>query len=60
MKITSKLIVIVAIFAFVLPLASCGEDNCDDKMKEIKKDYGEPEEINSYDSDGYHNRDWWY
>lgn len=38
----------------------CTDQNCDSKMKEYRNDWGTPEEINKYDSDGYHNWDYWY
>jgi len=52
-----KLLFLVFIFLFLL---SCESQNCDDKKSEIRSKYGSPEEVSTYDSEGYHNEDWWY
>jgi hypothetical protein len=48
-------------------LGGCGgggsswfSNNCDDKMDDLKKARGNPEEINRYDSGDYHSVKWWY
>jgi len=52
-----KLLLLVLSFGFLL---GCSDSNCDSKMEEYRNDWGTPEEINKYDSDGYHSWDYWY
>jgi hypothetical protein len=33
---------------------------CDDDIDDMYDDYGAPEEINTYDSSGYHSYTYWY
>jgi len=44
---------------FALVVVGCAY-NCDKEMDKIRSQYGEPEEVNSYDSGGYHSVSWWY
>ena len=59
-----KLKIILCSVAFAL--SACGgggglADNCDDKMDDTIKDAGRnPEEIDKFDSDDYHNWTFWY
>ena len=53
------------VFASMLALlitVSCSWfcDDCDDEKSETRSSRGEPEEIDTYNSSGYHNEDWWY
>jgi len=38
----------------------CSPSNCEDDMSDVKRKHGQPEEINSYSSEGYYSQDWWY
>lgn len=40
-------------------LIGCSED-CNELQNEVKNQYGEPEEINTYSSDDYSSTDYWY
>ena len=34
--------------------------SCDDLKSEVRNQYGQPEEISSYNSGDYSSEDWWY
>ena len=56
-----KLLLMVLSFGLLLGCSDSGGDaNCDSQMKKYRNDWGTPEEVNKYDSDGYHNWDYWY
>lgn len=42
-----------------LVIVGCTTD-CKDQMHDTRLAKGEPEEITTYDSRGYHNESWWY
>lgn len=48
------MMVIIAIL-----LINCSQ-NCDSEMRKTRNKYGSPEEVNDYNSDGYHSVTWWY
>lgn len=37
-----------------------GNANCDSQINNLIKQSGQPEEINKYDSSGYHSHTYWY
>jgi hypothetical protein len=39
---------------------NCNISNCDDEKKDVRSQWGPPEEINTYDTSDYHSEDWWY
>ena len=43
-----------------LSIQGCGKCDCSDEMDSTRNKYGDPEEVNSYDSGGYHSESWWY
>ena len=52
---------IILISLFSLMFFGCDSDcNCDEKMENARNTYGPPEEVNTYDSDGYHSVDYWW
>ena len=53
------LVIGIVLFAALIVLQGC-DCNCDDDMDDCKKKNGEPEEINTYSSDGYNSTDFWY
>lgn len=54
-----KKFVLVLLLLFIL-FISCGLSNCNDEMADVRAKMGAPEEIDRYDSEGYHSVDWWY
>lgn len=52
-----KIFILAFVFLFIY---SCSSSNCDDEMDRIKGQYGEPEEVNTYSSEGYYSQSWWY
>ncbi len=66
------IILIMGLVAILsLSIAGCHEDDffhyhhsdynyCSDEMYDRERVSGQPEEINIYDSDGYHSRTYWY
>lgn len=57
---TKSILVLIS----VISLAGCLEDdsssNCDSQISDLKADWGQPEEINRYDSGDYHSHNYWY
>jgi hypothetical protein len=44
-------------------LAGCGSIlgyDCDKEMDGARSDYGQPQEVTTYDADGYHSHTWWW
>lgn len=48
------------IFVCLFILSCSSLFNCENEMDDIRARYGEPEEVNTYSSDGYYSEDWWY
>lgn len=51
---------IIIILLTLLTFYACEEQNCDDEMKDARRKYGDPEEIERYDSADYHSVDYWW
>jgi hypothetical protein len=55
----------LAALLFALLSASCGDSllwdsSCDSEMQDVRSDFGEPEDIDTYTSGSYQTVDWWY
>ncbi len=64
MKKTLGLFFLV-LLAISMTLSGCGKDgifscHCNDEIDDLIADHGNPEEINKYDSKGYHSHTYWY
>jgi len=58
-----RMVKLTAVVLGCLYLSSCGLlglDGCDSKMDDYRDKWGSPEEVTAYNSDGYHNEEWWY
>jgi hypothetical protein len=54
-------VLLVALLTSSVFVSGCSmECNCDKEMDKTRDRYGGPEEVNSYDSGGYHSVSWWY
>lgn len=55
-KLTLSFIIVMSIFV------GCSVEPCDctAKKEDVKEKYGNPEEVNTYTSDGYNSDSWWY
>lgn len=56
---------VVALTAVAVLAAGCGgggifSNNCDKEGSNTRSAYGEPQEIDKYDSGDYHSHTWWY
>jgi len=54
-----KVVLSIVIASLMLGLVSC-DHACKKQKKEVRKSWGAPEEIITYDSGGYHSHQWWY
>jgi len=54
-----KLFFIIPLFVILIFFISC-VCNCDNEMDSKRKEYGNPEEVDSYTESGYHSETWWY
>jgi len=57
-----KHIIIVLALSVIMLTFSCTilQPDCASEMENVENSRGAPEEINRYDTEGYHSVDWWY
>ena len=55
-----NLVFMLMIVATMALFAGCSECDCSGAMADCKKNNGEPEEIDTFSSDGYNSVDYWY
>ena len=57
-----KYIIFAFIVAVLILLGQCTilQPDCAAEMENVENSRGAPEEINRYDTEGYHSVDWWY
>lgn len=60
-KLARSLIIISSIvFMYGCSEEDMGTANCDSQINDLISRIGQPEEINRYDSSGYHSHSYWY
>lgn len=46
--------------ACVVGCSGSAAGDCNKEMERVRSQYGNPEEVSTYSSSGYHSQDWWY